>query len=64
MSEKPIRCMTAKVPISDTGTAIRGMSEARQLRRNTTTTITTRKIASNKVVATVSSEARTKTVGS
>ncbi|MNP49987.1 hypothetical protein D3C76_1442120 [compost metagenome] len=56
--------MTAKVPISDTGTAIRGMSEARQLRRNTTTTITTRKIASNKVVATVSSEARTKTVGS
>ncbi|MNT25301.1 hypothetical protein D3C72_1608150 [compost metagenome] len=64
LSEKPIRCMTAKVPISDTGTAMRGISDARQLRRNSTTTMTTRMIASSKVVATDSSEARTKTVGS
>ncbi|MCY1514330.1 hypothetical protein D9M68_488620 [compost metagenome] len=64
LSEKPIRCMTAKVPISDTGTAMRGMSDARQLRRNSTTTMTTRRIASSSVVATDSSEARTKTVGS
>ncbi|MNP59734.1 hypothetical protein D3C76_1547530 [compost metagenome] len=64
MSENPIRCITAKVPISDTGTAISGISDARQLRRNSTTTITTRKMASNSVVATDSSEARTNTVGS
>ncbi len=64
LSEKPIRCMTAKVPISDTGTAMSGMIDARQLRRNSTTTMTTRMIASNSVVTTDSSEARTKTVGS
>ncbi|MNF01893.1 hypothetical protein D3C80_2009580 [compost metagenome] len=52
------------MPISDTGTAISGISDARQLRRNSTTTITTRKMASNSVVATDSSEARTNTVGS
>ncbi|MNN06736.1 hypothetical protein D3C81_1195370 [compost metagenome] len=64
LSEKPIRYMTANVPTSDTGTAIRGISEARQLRRNSTTTTTTRRIASSKVVATVCNEARTNTVGS
>ncbi|MNW02661.1 hypothetical protein D3C71_1984820 [compost metagenome] len=56
--------MTAKVPISDTGTAINGINDARQLCRNSTTTITTNRIASSRVVATDSSEALTKTVGS
>jgi hypothetical protein len=56
--------MTAKVPISDTGTAMSGMIDARQLRRNSTTTMTTRMIASNRVVTTDANEARTKTVGS
>ena len=51
--------MTAKVPTSDTGTAISGMSDARQLCRNSTTTITTSMIASSKVMATDSSEACT-----
>ena len=64
LREKPIRCMTAKVPMIDTGTAIKGISDARQLRRNTTTTITTSRIASISVMATDSSEARTNTVGS
>ena len=63
-SENPIRCMTAKVPTSETGTAISGISEARQLRRNSTTTTTTSRIASSRVVATVCNEARTNTVGS
>ena len=64
LREKPIKCMMANVPTSETGTASSGMSEARQLRRNTTTTITTSRIASNRVVTTDSSDARTKTVGS
>ncbi|MNS84155.1 hypothetical protein D3C72_1179690 [compost metagenome] len=64
LRENPIRCMTAKVPIRDTGTASNGINDARQLRRNSTTTMTTRMIASSSVVATDSSEALTKTVGS
>ena len=41
--------MTANVPISDTGTAIIGMSVARQFCRKTSTTMKTRTIASNSV---------------
>src|ERR1022692_3786495 len=61
--EKPKASSTAKVPITDTGTAINGISEARQLCRNTTTTSTTSAMASSKVVTTLLMESRTNTVG-
>ena len=41
---KPQRCMTANVPINETGTATAGISVARQLRRNRNTTRITRPI--------------------
>ena len=41
--------MTANVPMSETGTAISGMIEARHVCRNTITTITTRAMASSNV---------------
>ncbi len=63
-SEKPIRYITANVPISDTGTATSGMIEARQVCRNRITTNTTSRIASSSVCATASIEPRTNTVGS
>ena len=63
-SEKPITSITAKVPISETGTATSGMIDARQVCRNTITTITTSRIASNSVSTTAVIELRTKTVGS
>ena len=63
-SEKPNRYMTAKVPISDTGTAISGMIEARQVCRNRITTMTTSRIASSRVCTTALIEPRTNTVGS
>ncbi len=50
LSEKPKAAIAAKVPISDTGIAITGISAVRQLCRNTSTTITTRPIASNRVL--------------
>ena len=56
--------MTAKVPMSDTGTAISGMIEARQVCRNTITTSTTSRIASSSVWTTAWIEPRTNTVGS
>ncbi len=61
---KPSRCMAAKVPISETGTAISGITEARQLCRNSTTTSTTSRMASIRVWTTASMELCTKTVGS
>ncbi|MNO97610.1 hypothetical protein D3C76_893260 [compost metagenome] len=64
LSEKPNRCITAKVPISDTGTASNGMIEARQVCRNRITTSTTSISASNRVCTTASMEPRTKMVGS
>ena len=64
LSEKPKPSITANVPISDTGTATSGMIEARQVCRNTTTTITTSRIASNSVSTTALIDSRTKTVGS
>ncbi|MNE34823.1 hypothetical protein D3C80_1285600 [compost metagenome] len=63
-SEKPNMCMTAKVPISDTGTAASGMIEARQVCRNRITTSTTSTMASSRVCTTASMEPRTKMVGS
>src|SRR4051812_3652815 len=62
--ENPSASMTAKVPTSDTGTAAKGMIEARQVCRNRITTITTSKMASNSVWITASIEWLTKTVGS
>ncbi|KWV87543.1 hypothetical protein PFLmoz3_02826 [Pseudomonas fluorescens] len=64
LSENPNRCITAKVPIKDTGTATNGMIEARQVCRNRITTSTTRISASNRVCTTASMEPRTKIVGS
>ena len=48
-SENPSIPMTANVPMSDTGTAIIGISVARQFCRNTSTTMNTRMNASNSV---------------
>src|ERR1051325_10971218 len=62
--EKPSASMTANVPTSDTGTAASGMMDARQVWRNTMTTITTSSTASIKVCTTASMEWLTKTVGS
>ena len=62
--EKPSASSTAKVPTTDTGTASSGMTEARQVCRNTTTTSTTSAMASNSVDTTFSIEVRTKRVGS
>ena len=60
--EKPSKCSTAKVPTTDTGTAISGMIEARQVCRNRITTSTTSKVASSRVVTTALIESRTNTV--
>ena len=49
---KPSAVNTANVPSNDTGTASIGMSVARQLCRNTNTTISTSTIASNSVFIT------------
>ena len=57
--EKPNRCITAKVPMIETGTATSGMIEARQVCRNNTTTTTTRAIAASRVWTTARIEART-----
>ena len=58
-SEKPSHCITASVPMSDTGTASSGMIDARQLCRKMMTTNTTSRIASIKVFSTDLIEART-----
>ncbi len=54
--------MTAKVPISATGTAMMGMSVARRLPRKMKTTIATSTKASISVWITLSIVASTKTV--
>ncbi len=56
LSEKPAASITAKVPTSDTGMARIGMIAARQLCRNTITTITTSSRASNRVRCTSAME--------
>ena len=52
LMEYPNRAITAKVPMIATGTAMRGMSVARQLCKKTKTTIPTRMIASRRVLKT------------
>ena len=64
LMEKPNASSTAKVPITDTGTAISGMSEARQVCRNRITTSTTSATASSSVCTTASIDWRTNCVGS
>ena len=62
--ENPSKYRKAKVPTTDTGTAISGMTEARQVCRNRITTRTTRTTASKRVLSTARIDSRTKTVGS
>ena len=50
--------MTAKVPTMATGTAISGISVARQFCRNTSTTMATRMIASRRVLKTSLTDSR------
>src|SRR5580658_1238204 len=64
LMEKPKASITPKVPTRETGTATRGMMEARQVCRKTMTTMTTSNIASSSVCTTASMECLTKTVGS
>ena len=59
---KPKSQRPAKVPTSDTGTAIIGMSVARQLPRKRKTTSTTSRPASNRVCSTSRMEAATNRV--
>ena len=60
--EKPSSQSPAKVPISDTGTAIIGISVARQVCRNRNTTASTSSAASKIVMFTSLIEASTKRV--
>ena len=59
---KPSASMTAKVPISETGTAMTGISVVRSLPRNRNTTMATRTNASTSVWITSSMVASTNTV--
>src|SRR5262249_19303434 len=62
LAEKPSASMTAKVPISATGTAMMGISVARKLPRKMKTTIATSTKASISVWITLSMVASTNTV--
>ena len=62
LAEKPSASMTAKVPISATGTAMMGMSVARRLPRKMKTTMATSTKASISVWITLSIVASTNTV--
>ncbi len=62
LAEKPSASMTAKVPISATGTAMMGISVARKLPRKMKTTIATSTKASISVWITLSIVACTNTV--
>src|SRR3954468_24530747 len=62
--EKPNISITANVPTTDTGTASSGITEARQVCRNTITTIATSTIASIRVWTTDLIDSRTNWVGS
>ncbi len=61
---KPVRYITPKVPIKDTGTATLGMKVARALRRNTNMTITTSATEIANSYCTSRTEARMVTVRS
>src|SRR5688500_14477397 len=60
--ENPSTAITANVPISDTGTAIIGISVARQFCRNTSTTMNTSTNASSSVWYTLAIDSSTNTV--
>ncbi|KAF1030958.1 MAG: hypothetical protein GAK33_07762 [Burkholderia lata] len=62
--EYPNASSSENVPMIDTGTAISGISDARQVCRNTITTITTSAIASSSVCTTALIDERTNCVGS
>ena len=62
--ENPNARSTAKVPTTETGTAMSGMREARQVWRNRITTSTTSAIASRSVCSTASIDCCTNCVGS
>ena len=62
--EKPSISSTAKLPTMDTGTASKGINEARQVCKNRITTSTTNATASSRVVITELMEVLTNTVGS
>jgi hypothetical protein len=61
-SENPNSFMNANVPISETGMASSGTSDARQLWRKTSTTMTTSAMASSSVMTTSRMLDRTKSV--
>ncbi len=63
LSEKPNIAMKKKVPISDTGMAMIGMTAARQVCRNRITTSTTRMTASTMVWMTASTDCWMNSVG-
>ena len=63
-SENPSNAITANVPMSETGTATKGMIVALHVCRKTRTTITTSTIASNNVFCTSWIDSRTDVVGS
>src|SRR5512145_2940444 len=62
LMEKPNRCIIAKVPTTETGTASSGMMDARQVCRNRITTSTTSSTASSSVVTTDLMDSRTNSV--
>ena len=62
LSEKPSAAMTANVPTMATGTAISGISAARQFCRKTSTTMATRMMASRRVLKTSLIDSRMKGV--
>jgi hypothetical protein len=64
LMEKPKPSRTANVPTIETGTATSGITEARQVWRKSTTTITTSRTASNRVFTTSRIDSLTNTVGS
>ena len=64
LMENPNPSRTANVPTIEIGTATSGMIDARQVWRNSTTTSTTSRIASNSVFTTSRMPSRTLMVGS
>ena len=64
LSVKPNVAMKKKVPISDTGMAMSGITAARQVCRNITTTSTTSTMASRIVSCTASTDCWINCVGS
>src|SRR6185369_1936179 len=64
LTENPDASITANVPTIEIGTAASGITEARHVCRNSTTTMTTMSVASSNVRITSRMESRTNVVGS